>query len=336
MLHIVSYKIILIQVKNMKKIFCFLLITFFCLNNLIVFADNKIYDENNQLIYYSTEYYGSDRFTLPTITKSKALDIAISFIKNNAADVLKDIDTDNHSIVYNKSYPYGYIVTFPRIINNIEYNNDNISIFIDDKEGCVISFSKNFSKYLNIEGNSDIISLSDANNQYKAVNGIHLQYNKKISGKKIVTYLAYTADDILINAVTGNIIPTQIDIPTDGYFDVVNTAEKVSEYTDDPNIISVTEANDISRSISVLGISDKYLIQSVNYLKNYDNTYFISLLYQNGINTKNVTLNAKTGLLVEYFDNSTEISDNKISAEEFIKHYYKEFYNDFHYLLYLF
>jgi len=163
--------------------------------------------------------------------------------------------------------------------------------------------------------------------------GISLQYNKKIVNNKIHTYLTYTTDDIIINASTLNTIITPYAISKENYFDVLNTAEKVSAYVDDGTAISISEANSIIRNIEELGVSHEYSIASADYLKNYDDTYLISLLYKSGNNQKKVTLNAKNGLLVEYTDASADIDaksePSDTVAEAFANKYYKEYQDNF-------
>ncbi len=309
----------------MKKIivtFC-ILISF----STTVFANNSIYDENNHLISYSASYNGTESFTLPTVSKSIALNITENFILNFCPEIVDEINMDKATITYNKSYPYGYNIILPRIIEGIEYSDNYISLFIDGKSGDVINYTKNFSNNITVESYTSVIDKKTAEEQYKLSSGLNLQYNKNIIDGKINTYLTYTAKDIIINAVTGNTIATSYYIPSDGYFDVTYTAEMVSEYIDDGTALSITEADKIARSINELEITDDYKINSVNYLKNRDNTYLISMMYENKPNFKEVTLNAKTGLLAEYSDNSTNITDSKYqnSAEEFAKKYYPSY-----------
>lgn len=310
--------------KNLIKFFCVLLCTL-SLINISVFADS-IYDENNCLIYYSAPYIGSEKLTVPEIGKKEALDIAKAFISEFCPEVINEINTENAIIAYSKSYPYGYNITFPRVINGIEYSNDSVSLFIDSKYGQISSYTKNFSNDITVEAITSTISKNEAENIYKQAFGLQLQYNKKIVDNKIHTYLTYTADNLMINAVTGNTMVTPYYIPTDGYFDVVNTAEKVSEYVDDGTAISISDANSIIRNMEELGVSDEYQIISVDYLKSHDDTYLITLLYKSGIYTKEVTLNAKTGLLTEYSDNSADTAaDNSSTAATFAEKYYHEY-----------
>ena len=296
--------------------------------NTTAFANSSTYDENNSLISYSVPYQGTDSFTLPVVSKNIAVNIAQNFLENHCPEVVSEITADNYSINYNKSYPYGYNITFPRIISNIEYSVDNVSIFIDSSTGEVVSYIKNFSNDITVEDSSSIIDITAAEQQYKLSLGLHLQYNKKIVDNKINTYLTYTADDIIINAITGNTISLPYTIPSGGYFDVTYNAEKVSEYVDDGTSLSIAEADKIIRNISELWITDEYDITSVNYLKSRDDTYLISLTYEHTAGIKEVTLNAKTGLLVEYTDNTSNIIPEifeESAVEKFVEKHYSSY-----------
>ncbi len=312
----------------MKKFLClFLTLICFIISDVnMVFSADEYYDESGFLTYYYEDFQSTPQMTIPVIDKLGAVEIAKQFIDEYAPEIKADTSTDVYTVNYNKSAPYGYIITFPRIINNIVYDLDNVSFFVDSKTGMVVSYTKNFNAYSSVESTDNIISIQTAQEQYKNAMGIQLQYNKKIANNKIIPYLVYVADDLLINATTGNIIPSDYYIPTDGYFDVVNTTKKVSEYDDNEAIISIEQANLMATEIAELGITPEYNIASVDYLKNHDNTYLISLLYKRGTNTKEVTLNAKNGLLVEYSDNSSDIGHYKTkSPESFIENYYSEY-----------
>ena len=294
----------------------------------------KVYDENNHLVYLNETNSDSKSMSVPKVTKQEAVKIAQNFIAEFCPEVINDISMENLSITYSKSFPYGYNITFTRIINNIEYKENYINIFVDSENGRVTTYSKNFSNDIEVENTDSIISLENAEKIYRQAMGIKLQYNKKIVNNKIQTYLTYTAEDIMINATTGNTMNTPYYIPTDDYFDVVNTAEKVSEFIDDGTIISIADANNIIRSMPELEVLDNYRIISVDYLKNYDDTQLISILYKSGNYTKKITLNAKNGLLTEYTDNSADIPtadnfDTESEAEAFAEKYYKDYFNQF-------
>ena len=317
--------------KRFIGIIC--LIIFITTYTNITAAADSVYDENGTLLYYSSPYYGSEVMTVPKVSKESALKTAIDFTESQCPEIAKELSTDDVVITHTKSYPYGYSITFPRIIGGIVYRENNVSLFIDSKNGQVVSFSKNFDNNIVIENSGEISDTETAEDTYKLAMGMSLQYNKKIINNKIRTYLTYTSDDIIINAATLNTIITPYVISKENYFDVLNTAEKVSAYVDDGTVISISEANDIIREFDELEITHDYAIASADYLKNYDDTHLISILYKSGNNQKKATLNAKNGTLVEYTDASADINtqekNSEYIAENFAEKYYKEYENYF-------
>ncbi len=313
--------------KKFMSLMC--IIIYICtFTNTAVFAD-ALYDENNMLLFYNDIYSGSDVMTVPNVSKQDAIDIAVAFTEEYCPEIADSISVESVSISHTKSYPYGYNITFPRIINGIIYRENSVSFFIDSKNGQVVSFAKNFDSNIEIEESATLIDVETAENVYKLAVGMNLQYNKKITNNKIRTYLTYTADDIIINAATQNIIVTPYTIPKESYFDVLNTAEKVSEYTDNDSVLSISDANNIILNMDELEISHEYSISSVEYLKNHDDTHLISILYKNGNNTKKVTLNAKNGVLAEYTDSSVDINTTADNSEAVAEGFAAKYYSDY-------
>ncbi len=318
----------------MKKItgLLFTVIFLIQITSLSVYSDTQ-YDENGKILSYSTTYNGEEKLSVPQVSKEQAVNIALEFISETCPEISFEIDPLQNEISHTKSYPYGYNIIFPRVINGILYRENNVSFFIDSKYGQIVSFTNNFDSNIVTEDLTDLIDIKTARNIYKSSFGLKLQYNKKIVNNKIRTYLSYTADDIIINASTQNTITEYYTIPKDGYFDVVNTAEKVSGYVDDTKSMSINRADLILRNMTELEISDDYSINSANYLKNYDGTYLISLLYKSGTNTKTATLNSTNGILVEYIDSSADIpshsKDSELVAQDFADKYYQEYSQNF-------
>ena len=86
-------------------------LTFICLivfttiySSTAVFADT-VYDENNQLLYYSDLYSGSEVMTVPQVSKENALDIAVDFTEKFCPEISDNINIDNVTVTHTKSYP---------------------------------------------------------------------------------------------------------------------------------------------------------------------------------------------------------------------------------------
>jgi len=306
----------------LKKIISIILSIFICCS--VCYADQQDnYGENSQLNY---------SLKLPVISKDEAIDIAIEYLYVNDTDAFAQISTDsNYSISYSKTFPYGYSITFPRIINNLDFYDDNVTIFVDGMSGEVLSCQRLFSDDIVIPDNNNIISLDEAKEKYMASNGLELRYNKKIENGKIITYLTYSPNErIIVNAETGNVIVENNKLPTDGYFDVTLMSEKATTFMNgNESVISLTSADNIVRSIEEFGISDDFQPTTADYIKDYDGTYYINITYQNSTEFKNITLNAKNGNVVEYWDNSSPTSEIQHNTVEFIENFVERHYADY-------
>ena len=272
------------------------------------------------------------KIILPAISKNDALTIARNYVEIQSPQLLDQLDLEKtYSITYNKSAPNGYNIKFPRYLNNIPYESDYINMFIDGNSGKVIEYNENFNNAVKLSNNS-VIDKSSAESKYVSALGLELRYNKYISDKKITAYLAYVAkEDLVINAETGNIIPISYSLPTDGYFDITYMSEKTSGITYfDSSVLSTTDANKIARSIEEFKISDDYKPVSASYLRSQDGTYLITITYTSGGINKTITLNATSGVPVEYKSNETINQPGKtVPQTEKISNFTKKYYHQY-------
>lgn len=264
-------------------------------------------------------YFSSGLPVIPDVGKAQALEIAESYITAHAPEESKQLDFENgYSINYKKTYPYGYNITYTRIINGILYDADFIYMFVDGSCGEISDFYINFSNDLIFPDEIPLISLDEANRKFVASMGLKLKYNKKIVNNQIQTYLTYSpSSDFLINAQSGNIIVLAESLPADGYFDVTYMAEKTSVYggTDD-SAISVSEADSLVRGVEAFGLTDKYRLFSADYLKSNDGTVLISMLYKSNDGEKSVTIDAVKCVPVEFSDSAAESEPNEFAPRE--------------------
>lgn len=276
------------------------------------------------------------KIILPAISKSDALTIARNYVSFQSPQLLNQLDLDKtYNITYNKSTPNGYNIKFSRYINNIPYEADGIHMFIDGNSGKVLEYNENFNATIKLPDENSVINKSSAEAKYKSAMGLELRYNKYISDKKITAYLAYVSkEDLVINAETGNVIPVSYSLPTDGYFDITYMSEKTSGITYfDSTVLSTTDADKIARDIAEFKITDEYKPKSASYLRSQDGTYLITISYVSGNNSKTVTLNATSGVPVEYKSNDTINSAKKADEQtekinNFISKYYYQYLND--------
>lgn len=279
--------------------------------------------------YCNASPYG--KMELPVISKETAMSDSSDYIFANYPDITDEIDFESGVVSYNKSEPFGYVVSFTRMINNIPYPDDTITLFVDKDTGEILNCNVNFTDNLAVD-DGPVISKSEAREKYIVSNGLNLRYNKKITQNGIKIYLTYQSDDnLIINAQTSNTITIPYEIPTDGYFDISSMSEKSSGYIDSySEMISTSDADKIIRQIKEFQISDRYDINSAEYLKCNDETYLISLLYKSANDEKTVTLNAKNGMLVEYSDNSvSNIAGKKTDQTGNITSIIDKYYSDY-------
>lgn len=299
----------------MKKVFCLILTILYAFSAASAFAS------------------GNNKIILPLLSKPQALDAATEYITNAYPHLLSEIDVKNvFDIKYNKSAPYGYSITFPRVINGIPYNTDSVRMFMDGVNGNISAFTIDFNNELIPSVYDTLISQKDAEEKFISAMGLELRFNKIIKNNSVQTYLTYTAkEDFLINAETGNTIPLPYALPTDGYFDITHMSEKTSGSTYfDMSVLSTDEADTIARNIPEFGITDEYNTISANYLRSNDGTYLITMSYISGTASKTVTVNAINGTPVE-FENSTMLLTNSAKTDqtetinEFVEKYYSEY-----------
>ena len=299
----------------MKKGFCLILTILYTFSATCAFAS------------------AGSKIVLPLFSKSQALAVASEYITKMQPQLITELDTENEfDIKYNKSAPYGYNITFPRIINKIPYNTDCVKMFVDGTNGNVSNFIVSFNSEIVPSTAETLISQKDAEEKFISAMGLELRFNKIIKNNSVQTYLTYTAkEDFLINAETGNTIPLPYTLPTDGYFDITHMSEKTSGSTYfDMSVLSTDQADTIARNIPEFGITDEYNTISANYLRSNDGTYLITMSYLSGTASKTVTVNAINGAPVE-FENSTMLLTNSAKSDQtetingFAENYYAEY-----------
>ena len=280
-----------------------------------------------------TGVFASGYTKIPSISKAAALEISRNYIKQNAPEVSEQIDfTDNYSISYNKTEPYGYNISYTRMIFGIPYESDSVSLFVDAASGSVLNFYINFDETVEMPDSYPLISQESAKEKFISSMGLELKYNKKITDSKASTYLTYApSEDFIVNAVTGNIIVLHESLPEDGYFDVTEMAAKSSVYFDtEPDAASISEADSIARSIGQFELSSDFLLVSADFLKDSGGTYLISMNYESDYGSKLVTLDAVNRIPVEYKDFSETSADSEIQprnseAEQLASELYGEY-----------
>lgn len=254
---------------------------------------------------FSADTFASAYTEIPLVTKAEARKIAEEYIKSNAFEIVGQLDFENeYSVSYNKDYPYGYSVSYRRVVSGIVYDGDTVSLLVDSRNGDVSDFSVNFDYDVSFPDFGELISESEANARFVSSGGMKLRYNKIFSSDSYFAKLIYApSDDFAVNAVTGNIIVFEENLPKDGYFDVTKMAENSSVYFDDnPEVMSLGDADKVARNVRQFEIDDGFSLVSADFLKGAGGNYFVSLKYESASFKKQVTVDAVAGIPVEYFD----------------------------------
>ena len=147
----------------MKKGFCLILTILYTFSATCAFAS------------------AGSKIVLPLFSKSQALSVASEYITKMQPQLITELDTENEfDIKYNKSAPYGYNITFPRIINKIPYSTDCVKMFVDGTNGNVSNFIVSFNSEIVPSTAETLISQKDAEEKFISAMGLELRFNKII------------------------------------------------------------------------------------------------------------------------------------------------------------
>ena len=286
-----------------------------------------ILDENNRLISVDRQTRTAEtRFRLPQVSRQTAVNTAAAFVQAFAADVLDQLDTEQCTVTYNKSIPYGYQISFVRTIRQISYPADQILVFIDGATGEILRYGRSFSADVTVPAFAALLDMREAQERFRAGGGLELRYNTKIEDGQTIPYLVYAVrGNYMINAETGNVVSTDTALTEDLYFDVTSMYEKTtSAISGAQSVLRISEADGIARAIPELELYDDYTASQAYYLKNAGGAYLLVIEYANASGTKTVTLNAQTGLLVEYSSSAAASypAARPVDVPAFIEQYY--------------
>ncbi len=279
-----------------------------------------------------TTFASSGSIQIPAVSKDSAIKYAREYITNTYPDIVSELDFENEfTISYTKAAPFGYNISFTRVIGGIPYAQNYLSMFVDANSGEILNVTLNFDNDIIVDTEKKLISIDEAQNIFKSSLGLNLTYNKKIESEKIVTYLTYSpTNDFVINAQTGNIIVLPDELQSDGYFDVTYMAESASNYLGiDENAISVREADNFARSVLEFKITDDYTLSTADYLKDMANTCLIAMTYESPSDTKKVTIDAINVIPVEYSSTATPKGTKSTPRDDDIENFKERFYKEF-------
>lgn len=150
-----------------------------------------------------------DQKKLPAISNSDARKIADSFIQKINPTFWNNLEfwpSNNIQNVGDRNYEFRYI----RIANGIRFPENNVYVSVNGFSGQVESFRSNWYDDLVFPDSTGIISLENAQQQFKDKLGLKLLYQLSFSDRASKPYLVYTNvyNNCFIDAKSGEIVRT--------------------------------------------------------------------------------------------------------------------------------
>ncbi|MDR3600538.1 MAG: peptidase M4 [Desulfosporosinus sp.] len=153
---------------------------------------------------------------IPAIQESEAQDIAVKLVKNLASSKLAELQLmpmDDTNIPLVNYGPMGYTVHWQRLVNDIPFPNDGITVQVNTLDGEIMSYSMNWTPLTQIPAAKGVISASKAQDTFLNTPMLELQYFTPVpmrpltSGEKPDVKLVYQMNNSYpsgaIDALTG-------------------------------------------------------------------------------------------------------------------------------------
>lgn len=134
--------------------------------------------KSGELEHYREGFHGST-YTSPKYSEAQALEIAKAFAEKYAGDIYANITFDREvsdKILPNRSDFPTYYFSFKRQINGIPYNDNYLSINVDDRTGAVTSFYKDWRSGIEFEPLDGVISPDTAFDELMKFSSMELSY----------------------------------------------------------------------------------------------------------------------------------------------------------------
>ena len=278
-------------------------------------------DENNAVINYM--YSVPERTAekkLPAVTKTQAAQAALDFARLAAADIFPQLDTQVFTNTYSSAAPAGFSLRFTQIAHGIPYSGNNISLWVNAQTGEVTHFARVWNSGIIFAPIDGIISRDDATDQFFSNIGLELRYNKKIVKGEVTPYQVFVpATTEVIDAATGEAVLTAMPTVGDGYAEMLSLYERTSVSTTDlsenPGIVSGTTAQEAARLIDEIGIDSEYSARLVNYHKNTNNEYLVTVEFEKPGGNISVTLDGSTLAPIGFYNSERAAKKNELPLD---------------------
>ncbi|HHW00830.1 MAG TPA: peptidase M4 [Clostridiaceae bacterium] len=322
-------------------------------------------DENGTLIRYNRykpEFYQDTQRKFPSISKEEARKKAESFIKKVNPSAFSSVRYEEDN--YNNLIDYAYYFNYTRVVNNVPYYSNNISISIHRDTGEIIDYYCNWTDGLEFPDASKVISIEKAQEAYGKEIGLKLMYQSAKVKDEIKVFPVYVPKydnySYAVDAVTGekiNISPIyEVYYGTSSYNmamkeaammdagsggEIVLSPEEEKELNEISGLISLEKAEKIARDSKAIGIDKELKLEHYSLSRDwYDRNKilwtlnFVSNAPEKGeYRYANVTIDARTGEIVRFYVSAPynaeeKPKDDEAAAKAAVEKFLKEFKPD--------
>ncbi len=327
---------------------------------------NASVDDKGMILNYNK--YTPDDYKqtkkLPSLSREEAKAKAEAYIENIVPGLLKEIKhEDNYQdSIMDSSYYFNYY----RVVNGVPYYDNRVSVTINRETGDLQGYSRNWSAELEFPSSKGAVSLEKAEAAYVKNLGLRLIYSYTAEDDVLKAFPlyepVYNNNNYAVNAFTGEryrltsainmrgkatcgsmISFKQSESKDAGAIQL--SPEEIKAVEEAAMLIDQQGAEKLARTAAFLNIPDDYELQ--NYYLNTSwpdkEEYIWTLNFVKPSEDKklgneyyNVSLNAKTGVIMSFYKNSANTNDKKqpindiakvkAATDKFLSEYYPQYF----------
>lgn len=264
---------------------------------------------------------------LPNYNREEALKFALEFIGKIDPKLYSEVILDEETSPIN-IWDREYNFRFNRLVNNITYRDNNVSVSVDKFNGQINNYYTNWDKDLIFPKPDNIISLENAQQAYKEEIGLKLVYKTSYryprpmdsaekDNKYYLTFSPLDGGRKGIDAITGKVLNLSYygpvfgggrmedkEMATGNVTAPIITPEERLEIEKLSGIKNISEIEKQAREILKLDIDYKLEDNNLNSDWNNPGEYQWSLYFFKEVDNQkegaNITLDAKTAELISF------------------------------------
>lgn len=300
---------------------------------------------------------------LPSMSREEAKAKAEKYIEHIAPGLTKLIKYEDNfqDSIMDSSYYFSYY----RVVDGVPYYNDRASVTINRETGDLQGYSRNWSPDLEFPSAKGSLSLDEAEAAYVKNLGLRLIYSYAVKDDVLEVFPLYAPvydnNSYAVDAFTGEryrltyrnylrgandygvSIEKEKSMAENAGGMVQLNPEELKAVEEAAKLIGQEKAEKIAREADFLKISKDYELQSYNLNTNWPNKdeYIWSLYFRKPSEGKklsdeniSVTINAKTGVIMSFYKNSSTIDEKlpvndiakaKAATDKFLADYYPQY-----------